>query len=290
MTDEPVVRLLSGVFWRQRLKQLLYGGGDIRLIMLADGVARLGQMNEEYLLFLVKSHELQKNNGNFLKSDVKRSVSRVILPDGRKVIVKEYHPIRKWLCFSPDQRGWLGSWRLQGAAQCLGWYRKFSLKSGFLFFDDAGDRDLSYKNQVVIPENIQNEFYQAGVLCGTLHHLHVFHSDLKPSNFVVGEQGKVTLIDCDDVRVKWHFPRALMLRNIAQLLGGIYYLAPNRMNLIAGKAFFQGYMQKMPGNRFAVEDDLETINQIAMRLYPTQKAVIEPFFKELKNARSAQSR
>jgi len=289
MIAENRICLITGAVWRKRRRQLLEGGGDIRKVVRPGSIARLGQMTEEELDHLLEAHEVHKHKRECLKYDDKRCLSRVILPDGRKIIVKEYRHTRYWLRFSPDARGWLGSWRLQGTAQCLGWYRNSSGKTGFLFFADVGDHDLTFQTHKFVVEKVSNAFYQAGLICGNLHRLHVFHSDLKPSNFVVDDHGKVTLIDCDDVRVLWHLSKRLMLRNIAQVLGGIYHLAHCKLNMAAWKAFLQGYFLQMPGMRQTIDEKFKKIMRIAVLLYPAKKEINTTFFQELVNERCDQS-
>ncbi|NLF62153.1 MAG: hypothetical protein GX574_13485 [Lentisphaerae bacterium] len=289
MIAENRICIITGAAWRKRRRQLLEGGGDIRKLVRADGMARLGRMTEEELDHLLQAHENHKHKRECLKYDDKRCLSRVKLPGGRKIIVKEYRRTRTWLRFSPDALGWLGSWRLHGTAQCLGWYRNSSEKTGFLFFADVGEHDLTFRRRQCVVEKVSNAFYQAGLICGNLHRLHVFHNDLKPSNFVVDEDGKVTLIDCDDVRILWRLPERLMLRNVAQVLGGIYHLAPCKLNMVAWKAFLQGYFLQMPGMRQTIDKKLNKIMQIALLLYPARNEINATFFQELVNERSDRS-
>ncbi len=241
------LRVARGCSWWHFRWELLYGGPNIGVIRDCSGILRYKRScGPDFVRAAIQLHSDNVLHGRMLKDDRKRRASRIIAADDQSYIVKEYRHPRRLSFFSTDQQGWLGSNRLVGSAECLGWQRKADLAAAYLLFRDVGDSDLYMAQGLSLPLEEAGAIYQrAGEMLWGMHQQGIYHADTKPSNFVfptaVPGRHPLTIIDCDDIRVSLFLSRRRRLKNLAQFIGCLWCLAETSERVAMGKAFLQGY-------------------------------------------------
>jgi len=280
MADLPKIeRGVTGLRWLKKRRRLLKGGDGVTVTRMADGVVRTAWgFAPSDVLAAVERHNAAAVSERFVKTDVKRRITRVEL-DGRSLIVKEYMHLHKMLVFSPDMKGWLGSQRLPFAAHCLGWYRRTDASRAWLVFEDVGDGDL-YRPRVDSPEAVELVLKRArwaADLIAAMHNKGIFHADTKPGNFVSrGQEPSVTLIDCDDVRVYGHLSLKRRLKNVAQFLGCLWRVEDTGVRRQMIQAFLAEYAEKtgMTVQQLTV-NCRPTLMRYIRKLYPARVGAMD---------------
>ena len=241
------LRVVRGWSWWCFRWQLLRGGKDIAVVRDQEGVLRHKRCYAPAMIReAIRQHKDNVQQGRMLKDDHKRRASRIHAADGRTYIVKEYRNPLWPGCFSRDQQGWLGSNRLVGSAECFAWQRNADLTAAYLLFQDAGDGDLYMAHDLTLPVNEAVPLYrQAGQMLAGLHRQGIYHADTKPSNFVFSTSAsghhRLTVIDCDDIRVNICLSRQRRLKNLAQFIGCLWCLTEMPQRIAMARAFLQGY-------------------------------------------------
>lgn len=157
-----------------------------------------------------------------LKDDRKRRVARLAVGSHR-YIVKEYIG-RPWQLgwWSPGRQSWLRTNRAYllctAVAHCLAWGRGRS-GNGYLVLEDVGELCLYDHVSRLCPTPAQRQPWleRAAELLAALHVRGCFHADLKLANWVPSPDGRLRLVDCDDVRFFRHLPEWARERNLRQL-------------------------------------------------------------------------
>lgn len=132
---------------------------------------------------------------------------------GGTVVVKEYSRGEQ------GRRAWLATMRtahLVPVAPGLGWLRTPDGRS-YLFQRDPGGATLADHLRQPKPADWANWLKQAANILACLHLCHCYHADLRLDNWTVAPDGRVMLLDCDDVRQFRRFPEWAREGNLRQL-------------------------------------------------------------------------
>ena len=197
---------------------------------------------------IISRHKLICESGEWLKNDIKRRVSRVIL-DNNSFIIKEFckdHSI-PWL--NHGHRTWTYTQKLTGlTAPCLAWLHDKSGR-GFLIFADLGQTDLFYPKQLERTDDLPATYSAAGKILAELHAHGVYHADTKTVNFVINDRlpwlsSPVLIIDCDDVHFHHSISKNHQIKNLAQFLALMGNL-PEELRERLAVDFKNGYQQTL---------------------------------------------
>ncbi|MBP5640149.1 MAG: hypothetical protein J6X55_11765 [Victivallales bacterium] len=226
--EDNVFSYRTGLNWLVQRHCLLHGGDGVTRVFRCEngGIWRVadGKLDCDFASEILAAHDDNVKQDRCMKKDLKRGISMVEIA-GTKYVVKEYHRVFSCGLFSPDQRGWLCSNRLEGSVKCLGWYH--DSHRGAIIMEHAGDQCLSMRHSSYDFNLIKPKYYRAGQLIAMLHEKNIFHADLKPNNFVTpcpnDVSDTVVLIDCDDVRFPSRLSVARRVKNLAQFWGGLSY-------------------------------------------------------------------
>ena len=274
----------SGFAWWDLRRNLLgRGAGPYQVENLPDGLLRYSKLFDRDNLLDILGLGKQVLPEVTLKTDLKRSITRVRLGD-RSFILKKYQRLHRWMLFSPDRKGWLGAHRLNNDVACHAWYRRHDLSYAVIVYADAGALDLYMPQCLASPPELLNElFRQVGVIIAQLHCQNIFHADTKPGNFVYNEKitlPQVKLIDTDDVRTYWRISKRLKARNLAQFIG---CTRPEftEAYLPALLSFFQGYLQQYPTSPAELLRLFPAIRSATAALYPKREPLNQQLFAQL---------
>lgn len=229
---------------------------------------------------LVELHQRKVQAGDCISATRKRRISAVC-QDGRAFIVKEFVTLPPFGLLRPDRRSWLCGNRLHGAVPYLGWLQE--PRRGLIIMASAGEGCLDFRRRPYDVGRLLPKYARAGELIAQLHELHVFHADLKPSNFIAAELDTdspcLTLIDCDDIRCPRRLTRRLIVKNLAQFLGGLSYSVPDETDrLLFARTAWDAYAALRP---VADGSLLAAASLLAVRLYPTYVSQVQTIFWHL---------
>ena len=197
---------------------------------------------------IISRHKLICENGEWLKNDIKRRVSRVIF-DNNSFIVKEFckdHSI-PWL--NHGRRTWIYSQKLTGlTAPCLAWFHE-NTGHGFLIFADLGQIDLYHPEQIQRLDQLPAAYSAAGHILAELHAHGIYHADTKTVNFIINDRlswlsSPVLIIDCDDVHFHHSISKNHQIKNLAQFLCLMGNL-PEELREQLATDFKNGYQQTL---------------------------------------------
>jgi len=197
--------LRANHFRTSRRKKVLKQSSQINLVRNKAGVWRMVKdLNlSDAKKILEKHKKIVSNDPNqLIKNDKKRRLSRVVLND-KSFVVKEFFRIRFKGIFASDRRSWLNAAGLKtiGIPACryFAWFH--SNKNGYVVMEDLGDNLIHYeliklKNN---PDILMLLLVKLVKIIALLHNSRIVFKDVKTSNFIVGSDSTLRLIDLDDV-------------------------------------------------------------------------------------------
>ena len=197
---------------------------------------------------IIHHHKSQCESGQWLKNDIKRRVSRVIVGDN-SFIIKEFCKDHALPCLNHGHRTWTYTQKLTGlTAPCLAWLHDKSGR-GFLIFADLGQTDLFYPKQLERTDDLPATYSAAGKILAELHAHGVYHADTKTVNFVINDRlpwlsSPVLIIDCDDVHFHHSISKNHQIKNLAQFLALMGNL-PEELRERLAVDFKNGYQQTL---------------------------------------------
>lgn len=229
---------------------------------------------------LVEAHQRHVQDGTCISATRKRCISAV-RQDGRAFIVKEFVTLPPFGLLRPDRRSWLCGNRLHGAVPYLGWLQE--PRRGLIIMASAGEGCLDFRKRPYDVRLLLPKYVRVGELIARLHELNVFHADLKPSNFVAddldSDSPRLTLIDCDDIRCPRRLTRRLIVKNLAQFLGGLSYSVPDESDrLLFARTVWDAYCGHRPT---ADRSLLVSAASLAIGLYPNRVSQVQTLFRHL---------
>ena len=116
--------------------------------------------------------------------------------------------------------------------------------------EDAGPEDLMLRETSPHYRQAVPLFAGAGKTLARLHRAGIYHADCKASNFVVREEPdgslRLSLIDCDDVRVVSSLSPDRAIKNLAQFLGIHWHITDEELRTKASCAFLDAYFAEAP--------------------------------------------
>lgn len=185
-------------------------------------------LSEGDVLHILRQHEENKSGGLAMKNNPKRSISRVVAPDGTRLILKEFKTPHFWSCGRRHAMRCIRSTGLMEGftPQCRVHGAIPGSKSYFVVFGDCGEGSF-FGEEYLSRGDIGDLYRECGRLLRAAHEAGRFHLDTKPANFVLNERSsgecpwRVCLVDCDNVReYSGAVPLGNRIRNLAQFLGG----------------------------------------------------------------------
>ncbi len=197
---------------------------------------------------IINRHKLLGESGEWLKNDIKRRVSRVIL-DNNSFIVKEFCKDHAISLLNHGHRTWTYSQKLSGlTAPCLAWLHEQSGHS-FLIFADLGQINLNRPEAIIGTDQLPAAYRRAGGILAEFHAHGIYHADTKTVNFVINDRlswlsSPVLIIDCDDVHFHHTISKNHQIKNIAQFLCTMGHL-PKELREQMATEFQNGYQKTL---------------------------------------------
>lgn len=245
-------------------------------LTIPNGIANLKTAEGEWHLLngftlpmaqeVISRHKLICESGEWLKNDIKRRVSRVIV-DNNSFIVKEFCKDHACRSLNHGRRTWTYTQKLTGlTAPCLAWLHE-NTGHGFLIFADLGNMDLYHEEQIQRAADLPAAYFAAGKILAELHTHGVYHADTKSVNFVINDRltwlpSPVLIIDCDDVHFHHTISQSHQIKNLAQFLALMGNL-PEELRERLAVDFKNGYQEILKLS----ETDMATLMaQVAERM------------------------
>jgi UDP-glucose:(heptosyl)LPS alpha-1,3-glucosyltransferase len=225
-------------------------------LKIPRGIVRLETQEGEWHLLngftmpmaqkIIHRHKLLCESEEWLKNDIKRRVTRVIVDDN-SFIIKEFCKDHALPCLNHGRRTWTYSQKLTDlTAPCLAWFHDKSGHS-FIIFADLGHFDLYHKEQLQRVDELPAAYHRAGGILAELHTHGIYHADTKTVNFVINDRLKwlsspVLIIDCDDVHFSRSISKSHQIKNLAQFLSLMGNL-PEELRSRLAEDFKKGYQE-----------------------------------------------
>jgi Ser/Thr protein kinase RdoA (MazF antagonist) len=189
----------------KRRKKMLKQSSQINYTRTEEGIWRtVKDLRISDARAILQRHRemVLKAPNQLIKVDKKRRLSRVSM-DGKSYVVKEFRKVRFKGGFAPDRRSWLNAFGLGtvGVPVCryLAWLQ--SSQGGYIIMEDLGNNLMHFELLRLRdhPDRLYSLLMKLIEIMALLHKCRIICQDAKMSNFIVGSDNIVRMIDLDNV-------------------------------------------------------------------------------------------